>query len=88
MPPVNALIGICLWLLAANVIAMIPSRKHHWPQAYVLIAIGLPLLVWVYVENGLLIALVSAIACGSMLRWPMIYLGRWIKRQVTGKGAS
>ena len=30
-----------LWLIAANVIGMVPSKKKHWPQAYVLIVIGL-----------------------------------------------
>ena len=42
----------CLWFVVAVAIALFPSKKNHWPAAYVLIAIGAPLLVWVFIENG------------------------------------
>ncbi|PRY26005.1 uncharacterized protein DUF2484 [Aliiruegeria haliotis] len=77
----------CLWALAATVIAMIPSRRRHWPQAYVLIAIGIPLLGYVTYENGPLAGLVVFVAGASILRWPLIYLWRWVKRQF-GTSAS
>ena len=41
-----------VWALAANVLAMIPSRDNHWRRAYVLIALGIPLLGYVTYENG------------------------------------
>jgi hypothetical protein len=34
-----------VWLILANVLAMIPSNDDHWRRAYFLIAVGLPL--WV-----------------------------------------
>ena len=39
-----SLILACLWVVAATVIALIPSKRNHWPQAFMLIALGLPLL--------------------------------------------
>ncbi len=75
------ILGLC-WLVAANVSGMFPSKHHHWPTAYVLIAIGLPLLGWVYVEEGFWIALILLIAAASILRWPVLYLWRWVKRVV------
>lgn len=76
----------CLWLILANVIAMFPSRDHHWRNAYILIAVGLPLLVWIGVTAGWLMAAVFAGAGASVLRWPVIYLGRWAKRMLGRKG--
>ena len=77
-----SLILACLWLVGANVIGMLPSRDKHWTAAYVLIALGLPLLVYVYVQNGVWIALAVLVAAVSILRWPVIYLIRWCKRQL------
>ena len=72
------------WLLLANVLAMLPSRDNHWTYAYVLIALGLPLLVWVAVQNGIWIALACLIAGMSVLRWPVRYLLRWIRARLGG----
>lgn len=68
-----------VWLVAANVLAMIPSKDNHWFRAYVLIAIGVPLLGWVTYENGPLIGLLVLGAGMSVLRWPVIYLTRWLR---------
>lgn len=75
-----SLILACVWLLAANVLAMLPSKDNHWRRAYVLIALGLPLLAFVTYENGPWYALAVLVAGMSMLRWPVIYLGRWLRR--------
>lgn len=75
----------CLWLVAANVAAMLPSRDHHWRRAYVLIALGLPLLGWVTYENGPIWGMVCLVAGMSVLRWPVIYLGRWLRRMLGRK---
>jgi hypothetical protein len=68
----------CGWLVLANVIGMFPSKKKHWPAAYGLISIGLPLLGFVFWENGLWIALVVFVAAASILRWPVRYFMRWV----------
>ncbi len=75
-----SVILVCLWAIAANVIAMLPSRDRHWRVAYVLIALGVPLLIYVIWENGIWVGLLVLAAGMSILRWPVIYLGRWIRR--------
>lgn len=71
----------CLWAIAATVTAMLPSRDHHWRAAYLLIAAGIPILGWVTYENGPWIGLIVLAAGASILRWPLIYLWRWLRRK-------
>lgn len=75
-----SIIAACVWLIGANVIAMFPSKRQHWPAAYALITIGVPILIWLYLENGIWVALLGLIAAASVLRWPVRYLFRWIGR--------
>jgi hypothetical protein len=76
-------LALCMvWLIAANVIAMFPSRDYHWRSAYLLIAIGVPLLGWVTYEGGPIIGMVVLAAGASILRWPMVYFWRWLRRMV------
>ena len=72
------------WLVLANVTGMFPSKYHHWPQAYGLIAVGVPVLAWVFVENGALIGIVVLLGACSVLRWPVRYLLRWMRRVAAG----
>lgn len=74
-----ALIAGLLWLIAANLLAMLPSRDHHWANAYRLIAVGVPVLIWIAFTKGLLWAAVFLFAGASLLRWPLLYLWRWVK---------
>ena len=75
-----SIIAACVWLILANVIAMFPSKRQHWPAAYALITVGMPILIWLYFENGLWVALLGLIAAASVLRWPVRYLLRWVGR--------
>ncbi|MFW8636779.1 DUF2484 family protein [Cribrihabitans pelagius] len=68
-----------VWALAANVLAMLPSRDNHWTRAYVLIVLGIPLLGYVTYENGPWWGLALLLAGMSVLRWPLIRLGRWLR---------
>ena len=79
------LIAAFLWLIAANVIALFPSRDQHWRNAYVLIAVGIPLVGWVTYVNGPIWGMVILAGGASVLRWPVVYLWRWVKRTVKGK---
>lgn len=75
-------LGLCfVWLIVANLLAMLPSRDHHWRSAYVLIALGIPLIGWVTYVHGPLIGLALLAAAASVLRWPLVYLWRWFRRQ-------
>ncbi|MEC9311010.1 DUF2484 family protein [Pseudophaeobacter sp. 1A16562] len=77
-----SLILAALWALTANVLAMIPSRDNHWRRAYALIAVGIPILGYVTYENGPWWGLAVLAAGMSVLRYPVIYLGRWLRRVV------
>ncbi len=73
------LVAALVWLVGANVIAMLPSRDHHWRAAYGLIAVGIPILGWVTYANGPLWGLLLLAAGVSVLRWPLIHLWRWAR---------
>jgi len=75
-----SLISVALWLLAANVLAMIPSKDNLWQRAYILIGLGIPLLGWVTYQNGPWVGLIALAAGASVLRWPLVYLARWLRR--------
>lgn len=72
----------CVWLVLANVLAMIPSRDNHWSRAYVLIGLGVPLVGWVTWANGPVVGLLVLAAGASVLRWPLIFLGRWLRARI------
>jgi len=75
-----SLIAALIWLVSANVIGMFPSKTKHWPAAYGLITVGIPILGWVTYQSGPVIGLLALIAGSSILRWPLVYLWRWFKR--------
>ncbi|MEZ5716676.1 MAG: DUF2484 family protein [Paracoccaceae bacterium] len=77
----GSLIAAFVWLLAANVLAMIPSKDNYWRRAYGLIAVGVPILVWVVWQNPWWVGALFLAAGMSVLRWPVIYLGRWLRRK-------
>ena len=77
-----SMILVCCWIVSAALAALLPSRHNHWPAAYVLIALGIPLLGYVTYENGPWWGLAVLLAGMSVLRWPVIYLGRWVKRSL------
>lgn len=77
-----SLLLACLWIILANVLGMIPSRDNHWRRAYVLIALGIPLLGFVTYQNGPWWGMALLIGGMSVLRWPLVYLARWVRGRV------
>lgn len=75
-----ALVAACLWAVAAACAAMLPSRRRHWPAAWVLIVTGLPILGWVFVEAGPVAGFVVLAGGLSVLRWPALHLLRFLGR--------
>lgn len=73
----TSLILTCVWAIAANLIGMLPSKDYHWRAAYVLIALGVPLVGWVTWANGPWIGLLVLAAGASILRWPLWHLWLW-----------
>ena len=70
-----------LWLIVANIVAMFPSRDQHWTFAYVMIALGIPILGWVTWESGPIWGMALLAAGASVLRWPVIFLWRGLRRK-------
>lgn len=75
-----SLAAAALWFLVATAIAFTPSRDYHWRAAYVLIAVGLPILAGVFWQSGLWAGLAVLAGALSILRWPAIYLLRWLRK--------
>jgi len=75
-----------VWLIVANLVAMFPSRDHHWRAAYALIAVGIPILGWVTWASGPVWGLILLAAGASILRWPVVFLWRWLKSRVPTRG--
>ncbi|MGJ8616499.1 MAG: DUF2484 family protein [Sulfitobacter sp.] len=73
----------CLWAVIANVLAMTPSKDNHWRNAYILIGIGIPIVGYVTVQHGPWIGLLVMAGGCSVLRWPVIYLARWLRRSAS-----
>ena len=83
-----SLILACLWVVLATGLAMLPSRRNHWPAAWLLIALGIPLLGYVTYENGPTMGVICLVAGASVLRWPLVYLFGWLRRRLFGGAAT
>jgi hypothetical protein len=77
-----ALVALCLWVVSAWLLMISTTAKQSWPAAYGLIAVGLPLLGWLWLEGGPLQAALGLIVMGGVLRWPLRYAWRWIVKLV------
>ncbi|EBA12803.1 DUF2484 family protein [Roseobacter sp. CCS2] len=78
----NPLILIGLWVVLAFVMAAIPSNDNHWRRAYVLIAVGMPLVIWIFWNDGFLMGALALLAGGSILRWPVYFLWQRVKQKL------
>jgi len=80
-----ALAAACIWVVVATALALLPSRRNHWPAAWFLIAVGIPILGFVTWRHGPLVGLAVMAGGASVLRWPVWYLWRWIGRKLRGE---
>lgn len=72
------------WLIVANVVAMLPTRDQHRTSAYTLISVGIPILGWVTWANGPVWGIALLFMGCSVLRWPLVFLFRWLRRKAAG----
>ncbi len=69
-----------IWGLTACLLGLSPQR-FRWPAAFALIATGIPLLGYVTLQMGPWWGLAMLAAGVSVLRWPVFYAGRWVRRR-------
>lgn len=82
---IDPLILIGLWVVLAFVMAAFPSSDNHWRRAYVLIAVGMPMLFWITWRDGFLMGVLALIVGGLVLRWPVYFLWRRFSQSFGGK---
>ncbi len=73
-----------LWIIAASIIAFLPQKFHKPSALYFLIPTVLALLPWLYATNGPLVGTLFLIGFGSILRWPVYFLGKFVIRRTRG----
>lgn len=76
---------VCVWVLVAHVGSVLPTKDYHWRFAYVLMAFGGPLWVWFVSDYGVVWGAVVLIAAGSIFRWPLWYLWRYLSGKSKGR---
>ncbi|MEL6684262.1 MAG: DUF2484 family protein [Pseudomonadota bacterium] len=81
----SPLILIGLWVVLAFVMAAIPSNDNHWRRAYVLIAVGVPLVIWIFWAHGFWMGGVALLVGVSVLRWPVYFLWQRVKQKLGAK---
>lgn len=74
-----ALIALCLWVVAAWGLMVTLTAKQSWPAAYGLIAVGVPILVWLASSMGWAWAISGIGVMALVLRWSLRSLLRWLK---------
>lgn len=75
------LILVALWAVIANILTLTPGQAQYWRNAALLICTGIPIVGLVTWQHGPWIGLFVMAAGIVMLRWPVISLGRRIKRR-------
>lgn len=78
-----ALIALCLWVVLAWLLQTLLTARQSWPAAYGLIALGVPVVVWLGRSGGWIWGAVGAGVMLLVLRWPVIYLGRWLRGKLS-----
>ncbi|MFT7146309.1 MAG: hypothetical protein ACJASZ_001186 [Yoonia sp.] len=81
----DPLLSIGLWVVLAFAMVLIPSNDNHWRRAYVLIAIGVPLLIWIFWQHGVLMGMLGLVVGGLVLRWPVYFAWCWFRQKMRGQ---
>ena len=77
---IDPLILIGLWVVLAFAMAALPSNDNHWRRAYVLIAVGVPLFIWIAWNDGILMGAIALLVGGLVLRWPVYFFWQRVKK--------
>jgi hypothetical protein len=78
-----SLIAACIWAVVATITALLPMKRQMIPGVTLLVTAP-PLLGWIGLEHGWLLAVLGLLGFLSMMRNPLIY---FVKRAM-GKPAE
>ena len=77
-----------LWVLGGAVVAMSGTRYHGVFAVFLFIPSAFIIIPWLgYVYGGWAI-IFALLGVGSMLRWPLYYVGKYLQSKVTGQAFS
>lgn len=76
-----------IWVLVAAAIATLPRRFHPWGAIPLLIA-AVPLIWAIFGQSGALAGVVALGVLVSVLRYPLMYLGRRLWRRIAGRSTG
>lgn len=79
-----SLILLCLWVVAASIVAMLPMRRQFVPGISLLLCAP-PLLLYLGYQHNPWVVLAASIAILSMFRRPLIHLLRHLKSRMKGQ---
>lgn len=79
---IDPVILIGLWVVLAFVMAAFPSNDNHWRRAYVLIGVGVPLLIWIVLKDGVVMGALALLVGGLVLRWPIYFLWQRVMQRL------
>lgn len=65
----------CVWVVAAAIVAFLPMRMQYAP-GLALLALALPLLIYIGIQHSFWVVLLAVAGLGSMFRRPLWVLGK------------
>jgi hypothetical protein len=60
------------------------TRYHGVFAVFLFIPSAFVIIPWLGYEHGFWIVVIALVGAGSMLRWPLYYLGKYLMSKVTG----
>ncbi len=80
----SAIVFAAAWVGIGTVVALLPAR-YIPPGAFMLMLLLVPLMPYLWIAGNPFLAVLFLAAVGSLLRWPIVYLGRYIRSKFTGE---
>tara|TARA_R110002124_G_scaffold126129_1_gene285573 strand:- start:5460 stop:5753 length:294 start_codon:yes stop_codon:yes gene_type:complete len=76
------------WVLGGAIVAMSNTRFHGVFAVWLFIPSAFIIIPWLGYDHGIWASILALIAVGSMLRWPLYYVGKYLQSKVTGQDFS
>ena len=77
-----------LWVLGGAIVAMSGTRYHGVFAVFLFIPSAFIIVPWLGYDYGWLAVVIALIGVGSMLRWPLYYVSKYLRSKVTGEEFS